>query len=85
MSGVEFYQSIYPQVPETRLAAINAYTQAITKEKRNKGATFREINKRLRNGVMTDYVDIASDLISKGLKDLPIYELPVYRGTFSMR
>lgn len=81
MSRVEFYQSIYPQIPETRLAAINAYTQAITKEKRNKCATFREINKRLRSGELTEYVEVASDLISKSLKDLPIYELPVYRGT----
>lgn len=79
MSRVEYYKSIYPDIPEVRLAAINAYTQVVREG--NKGATFREINKRLRSGVLTDYVDIASDLISKGLRDLPKYEGIVYRGT----
>ena len=79
MSRIEYYQSIYPNIPEVRLAAINAYTQAIREG--NKCATFREINKRLRNDNTTEYEDVASDLISKGLKDLPKYNDIVYRGT----
>ena len=79
MSRIEYYQSIYPNIPEVRLAAINAYTQAIREG--NKCATFREINKRLRNDNTTEYVDVANDLISKGLKDLPKYNDIVYRGT----
>ena len=79
VSRVNYYKSVYPRVSEIRLAAINAYTQAISNG--NRGATFREINKRLRNENLTDYVEIASDLISKGLKDLPKYEGKVYRGT----
>lgn len=79
MSRVEYYNSIYPNIPEVRLAAINAYTQAI--KEGNKGATYREINKRLRNENPTEYVDVASELISKGLNAMPIYEGVVYRGT----
>lgn len=79
MSRIEYYKSIYPHIPEVRMAAINAYTQAIREG--NKGATFREINKRLRKGIPTEYVDVASELISKGLNDLPKVEGIVYRGT----
>ena len=78
MSRVEYYNSTYPNIPEVQQAAINAYTQAIGKD--NKGATSREINRRLRNGTEDEYVDVASRLISQALKKLPPYEGMVYRG-----
>lgn len=79
MSRILELKEIYPNIPEVRLAAINAYTQSTVSG--NKGATYREINKRLRNYSYNDYVDIASSLISLGLKDLPTYNGVVYRGT----
>lgn len=66
MSRVEYYNKTYPNIPEVQQAAINAYTQAIGKD--NKGATSREINRRLRNGTEDEYVSVASRLISRALK-----------------
>lgn len=78
MSRVEYYNQTYPNIPEVQQAAVNAYTQAVGKT--NKGATSREINRRLRNGTEDDYVDVASILISQALNKLPRYEGIVYRG-----
>ena len=35
----------------------------------------------MRNNTQSDYVNVASDLISKGLNDLPKYKGIVYRST----
>ena len=78
MSRVEYYNKIYPHIPEVQQAAVNAYTQAISSG--NKRATSREINRRLRNGTEDEYVDVASRLISQALSKLPKYEGVVYRG-----
>lgn len=84
MSRVEYYNKEYPNIPEVQQAAVNAYTQAIGSD--NKGATSREINRRLRNGTADEYVSVASRLISQALKKLPVYEGVVYRGeTMSMK
>ena len=78
MSRVEYYNKIYPHIPEVQQAAVNAYTQAISSG--NKWATSRDINRRLRNGTEDEYVDVASRLISQALSRLPKYEGVVYRG-----
>lgn len=78
MSRVEYYNKIYPHIPEVQQAAVNAYTQAISSG--NKRATSREINRRLRNGTEDEYVDVASRLISQALSRPPKYEGVVYRG-----
>lgn len=84
MSRVEYYNKVYPDIPEVQQAAVNAYTQAISSD--NQGATSREINRRLRNGTEDEYVDVSSRLISQALKKLPIYKGIVYRGeTMSMK
>lgn len=84
MSRVEYYNQAYPNIPEMQQAAVNAYTQAVGET--NKGATSREINRRLRNGTEDEYVDVASSLISQALAKLPKYEGIVYRGeTMSMK
>lgn len=84
MSRVEYYNKTYPNIPEVQQAAVNAYTQAVGKE--NKGATSREINRRLRNNTEDEYADVASKLISQCLSKLPKYEGVVYRGeTMSMK
>lgn len=78
MSRVEYYNKTYPHIPEVQQAAVYAYTQAISSI--NKGATSREINRRLRNGTEDEYVNVASRLISQALSKLPKYEGVVYRG-----
>lgn len=78
MSRVEYYNNTYPNIPEVQQAAVNAYTQAVGKD--NKGATSREINRRLRNETADEYVDVASSLISQALGKLPKYDGVVYRG-----
>lgn len=84
MSRVEYYNQTHPNIPEVQQAAVNAYTQAVGKT--NKGATSREINRRLRNGTEDEYVDVASTLISQALSKLLEYEGIVYRGeTMSMK
>ena len=84
MSRVEYYNKTYPNIPEVQQAAVNAYTQPVGET--NKGATSREINRRLRNGTGDEYVDVASTLISQALAKLPKYEGVVYRGeTMSMK
>lgn len=83
MSRVEYYNNAYSNIPEVQQAAVNAYTQAVGKD--NRRATSREINRRLRNGIEDEYVDVASQLISQALAKLPKYEGVVYRGeTMSM-
>ncbi len=84
MSRVEYYNQTYPNIPEVQQAAVNAYTQAVGET--NKGATSREINRRLRNSTEDEYVDVASTLISQALAKLPKHEGVVYRGeTMSMK
>lgn len=84
MSRVEYYNQTYPNIPEVQQAAVNAYTQPVGET--NKGATSREINRRLRNGTEDEYVDVASTLISQALTKLPKHEGIVYRGeTMSMK
>lgn len=84
MSRVEYYNKTYPNIPEVQQAAVNAYTQPVGKT--NKGATSREINRRLRNGTEDEYVDVASMLINQALAKLPKYKGIVYRGeTMSMK
>ena len=84
MSRVEYYNRTYPNILEVQQAAVNAYTQAVGET--NKGATSREINRRLRNGTDDEYVDVASTLISQALAKLPKHEGVVYRGeTMSMK
>lgn len=84
MSRVEYYNQTYPNIPEVQQAAVNAYTQAVGET--NKGATSREINRRLRNSTEDEYVDVASTLINQALAKLPKHEGVVYRGeTMSMK
>lgn len=78
MSRVEYYNRTYPDIPEVQLAAVNAYTQAVGKD--NKGATYREINRRLRNGTEDEYTETVSGLMSQCLKRMPVYEGMVFRG-----
>lgn len=84
MSRVEYYLQANPNIGEVQQAAVNAYTQA--ERVGNKKANYREINKRLRRETEDEYVDVASELISKCIKQLPKVQGTVYRGEeMSMR
>lgn len=78
MSRIEYLKSIYPNIREVQLAAVNAYTQTVRVG--NKNSTSREINRKLRNGAKDEYVEIASGLISECLISLPKYKGVSYRG-----
>ncbi|NCC09464.1 MAG: hypothetical protein EOM31_03000 [Bacteroidia bacterium] len=60
-------------IPNTELAAIHHYTK--------KGGNYRQLNKQLFNDTLTDFNAASSELISKGLDKLPIFEGTVYRGS----
>lgn len=84
MSRVEYYLQANPKIGEVQQAAVNAYTQA--ERAGNKKANYREINRRLRRETEDEYVDVASELISKCIKQLPKVQGTVYRGEeMSMR
>lgn len=78
MSRIDYLKSIYHNLPEVELAAVNAYTQAVSVGNRN--STSREINRKLRNGTYDEYVDIASELISKCIGKMKVYKGLTYRG-----
>lgn len=78
MSRIDYLKSIYHNLPEVELAAVNAYTQAVSVGNRN--STSREINRKLRNGTYDEYVNIASELISKCIGKMKVYKGLTYRG-----
>ena len=78
ISRIGYLKSVYPNIPEIQLAAVNAYTQSVRDG--NKNSTSREINRKLRNGTNDEYVDTTSKLISRCLKQLPICNEMTYRG-----
>jgi exonuclease VII small subunit len=68
---------LYPELENTELAAIHHYTKA--------GGNYRQLNKQLYNGTLTDFNKAAASLISKGLEELPKVSGPVYRGSIMKR
>ena len=67
-----FLQKKYPNIPNTEKAAIFYYTQ-------KEGSRFRQLNKQLRNGNLTEFNEAFSKLLSKGISNLPKFENNVYR------
>ena len=65
-------QKKYPNIPNTEKAAIFYYTQ-------KEGSRFRQLNKQLRNGNLTEFNEAFSKLLSKGISNLPKFENNVYR------
>jgi hypothetical protein len=75
--AVNEFRKLYPNIPNTNLAAIHHYTKA--------GGNYRQLNKQLHNGSLTDFNAAAAALISKGLEMLPKIENTIYRGTIMNR
>ncbi|MDD3019481.1 MAG: ADP-ribosyltransferase domain-containing protein [Alphaproteobacteria bacterium] len=65
-------KGLYPEIPNTELAAIHHYTR--------NGGNYRQLNKQMDNGTLTDFNKASVGLISKGLEKLPTYQGTVYRG-----
>jgi hypothetical protein len=75
--AIEELNRLYPNIPNTNLAAIHHYTKA--------GGNYRQLNKQLDKGTITDFNNAAATLISKGLEKLPKVEGTIYRGTIMKR
>jgi hypothetical protein len=75
--AIEELRKLYPHIENTELAAIHHYTKA--------GGNYRQLNKQLDKGTLTDFNTAAATLISKGLEKLPKIEGTIYRGTIMKR
>lgn len=69
--------ALYPDVPNTELAAIHHYTR--------NGGNYRQLNKQMEKGTLTDFNSAAQTLITQGLEKLPTYQGSVYRGMIIKR
>ena len=74
---IEQLAKLYPDVPNTELAAIHHYTKT--------DGNYRQLNKQMDNGTLTDFNRASQTLIEKGLEKLPVYEGTVYRGMIIKR
>jgi hypothetical protein len=72
--AIEELSRLYPNIPNTNLAAIHHYTKDI-------GSNYRQLNKQMEAGNLTPFNAAAATLIRKGLEQLPITKGTVYRGT----
>jgi len=68
---------LYPNIPNTELAAIHHYTKS--------GGNYRQLNKQLEKGTITDFNLAARTLITQGLEKLPVCQGFVYRGMIIKR
>lgn len=67
-----YLQKLYPEIPATEKAAIYHYTQGNT-------SAYRQLNKQLRDGKLSEFNAAFSELLSDGLKKIPQVEATVYR------
>ncbi|MDR1652242.1 MAG: ADP-ribosyltransferase [Prevotellaceae bacterium] len=75
--AIEELRKLYPNIENTELAAIHHYTKT--------GGNYRQLNKQLDKGTLTDFNSAAATLISKGLEKLPKIEGTIYRGVIMKR
>jgi hypothetical protein len=68
---------LYPDIPNTELAAIHHYTRS--------GGNYRQLNRQLDKGTLTDFNSAAQTLIVQGLEKAPVYKGAVYRGMIIKR
>ena len=64
----KYLQKLYPEMPNTEKAAIYHYTSA-----------YRQLNKQLRDGKLSEFNEAFSELLSNALQKLPPMEATVYR------
>lgn len=68
----KYLQKLYPEIPATEKAAIYHYTQGNT-------SAYRQLNKQLRDGKLSEFNAAFSELLSDGLQKIPPIEATVYR------
>lgn len=68
---------LYPAIQNTELAALHHYTQ--------QGGNYRQLNKQLEKGDLTDFNAASASLMAKALEGLPKYRGIVYRGAIMKR
>jgi len=71
--AIEELNRLYPNIPNTSLAAIHHYTKDI-------GSNYRQLNKQMEAGMLTPFNAASATLIRKGLEQLPAIKGAVYRG-----
>lgn len=69
--------SLYPNIENTELAALHHYTK--------QGGNYRQLNKQLNKGELTDFNAASASLINKALASLPAFKGTVYRGSIMKR
>lgn len=74
---LEKLKGLYPDIPNTELAAIHHYTR--------NGGNYRQLNKQMDNNTLSDFNMASRALIVKGLDKLPVYQGTVYRGAIMKR
>jgi hypothetical protein len=74
---IEQLAKLYPDIPNTELAAIHHYTKS--------GGNYRQLNKQMEAGTLTDFNRAAQALITQGLEKAPVYQGSVYRGMIIRR
>lgn len=74
---IEKLAKLYPDIPSTELAAIHHYTKS--------GGNYRQLNRQLENGTLTEFNKASKELIISGLNKLPKHEGYVYRGMIIKR
>ena len=67
-----YLHKLYPDIPNTELAAIYDYTRGDVSD-------FRHLNAHLRKGNLSEFEQAFSELLSQGLSKLPTTEEAVYR------
>ncbi|MEB3375452.1 hypothetical protein SFC43_27200 [Bacteroides sp. CR5/BHMF/2] len=75
--AIDFLSKEYPNISNTRLAAIHHYTKA--------GGNYRQLNKQLYNDNLSEFNKAAATLICEGLNLLPAFKGIMYRGTIIKR
>jgi len=75
--AIDFLSKEYPNISNTRLAAIHHYTKA--------GGNYRQLNKQLYSDNLSEFNKAAATLICEGLNLLPAFKGIMYRGTIIKR
>jgi hypothetical protein len=71
--AIEELHKLYPGIENTELAAIHHYTKDL-------GSNYRQLNKQLESGKLTDFNRSAATLMNNALDKLPAVKGMVYRG-----
>ena len=75
--ATQLLSTLYPDIQNTELAALHHYTQ--------QGGNYRQLNKQLDKGTLTDFNKASASLMAKALEELPKYRGTVYRGAIMKR